>query len=356
MTMDPTGADVVTLVEGSDRIILQPTWSPRGERLAWVEVVLAGGPEDVAVVTALPDGSDRTRIAVSNPPFYLSWDPTGDQLVLLRNGAVQLEAGLIDVTAADPEEQIIGRGQPFYFAWQPGGEKIIAHVGIGDRLGHITMAGEETSLGVDPGLFQAPGWVGDAMFWVRDDDGTQSLVVSDSEGRDPRMLASADGFMHLTVSPDGSRVAYRELDVAAPAVTVGLRAQATVGELVVVDVASGEPTTIAADNPLAFMWSPDSEKLLFLSVTPAGFTWRVWDGESVTTYETFTPSRTLGRDYLPFFDQFALSIELWAPDSESFVYAGRSRSNEASQIWVQPLDGPARPIIAGVFAAFVPSS
>jgi hypothetical protein len=198
--------------------------------------------------------------------------------------------------------------------------------------------------------------MGEQMFWVRDDGSTQALVVSASDGSAAEVLATTEGFLHFVVSPDGERVAFRAADVEAPAVTVGLRAQQASGELVVVEVATGEPTVVDTGNPLAFLWSPDSTKLLFLSTAQLGFTWRVWEGGEVTTYDTFTPSRTFGRDYLPFFDQFAHSIELWSPDSGSFVYAGRRGVGDISQVWLQPLDGPARAVTPGVFAAFIPAS
>lgn len=366
LTMNPDGSDPVTLVDGSDRLVIQPTWSPGGERLAWTEVVSAGSSQPIVVVTALPDGSDRTRTPVGNPPFYLSWNPSGDGLVLLRNGATRLEAGYIDVTAGGSVESIVASGQPFYFAWDPTGSEILANIGVGSRLEIIQVVPLEpepgddgSSLGVDPGLFQAPAWVGDQLFWVRQvESDLQELVVSGPMGTAPRVLASYEGFVHFVVSPDGERLAYRILNQAPPAVTVAFEAQSGVsspGAIAVVDVESGDSTVIDESNAVTFFWSPDSQKLLFLSSASVGFAWSVWDGEATTEFEPFVPSATLGRDYLPFFDQFAQSIEFWARDSESFVYAGTVDDQDVG-IWVQPLDGPARRVADGVFAAFIPDA
>jgi hypothetical protein len=378
-TMNADGSEVVTIVNGSDRLVLQPTWSPGGERLAWTEVAPATAPDPVTVVTALPDGSDRTRVPVGNPPFYLSWDPTGDRLALLRNGPTVLVAGLIDVAGRGDSETMIASGQPFYFAWDPTGSEILANIGVGDRLETISVldAGGgaveppdsgspvpvppdySTPLGADPGHFQAPAWVGDSIFWARRRGDSQELVASAPGGADPRVLIPYRGFIQFVANADGSRLAFRVLDQAEPAVTVRFGAQpadAAAGVLSVLDVGSGEVSVIDDGNPLAFLWSPDSTKLLYLSLQATGFVWSVWDGDEVTTFAPFTPSLTLGRDYLPFFDQFAQSIELWSPDSSSFVYSGQASNDDDPGIWVQPLDGPARRVADGVFAAFPPAA
>lgn len=368
LTMDADGSDVETIVDGSDRLVLQPTWSPGGERLAWAEVTPATAPDPITVTSALADGSDRTRAPVANPPFYLSWDPTGDRLVLLRNGPTVIEAGLIDVAAGGGNEITIASGQPFYFAWDPTGSAILANVGVGDRLETIEIPGDSaaasaaggaTSLGVEPGHFQAPSWVGDSIFWSRRQGDSQQLVASAPGGANPRVLVPYQGFVQFVSTADGTRLAFRVLDQAEPAVTVRYTAQpadAAAGALSVLDVASSAVSVIDEGNPLAFFWSPDSTKLLFLSLHGNAFAWNVWDGEGVTTFDPFTPSLTLGRDYLPFFDQFAQSIELWSPDSSSFVYSGQRSSDEDPGIWVQPLDGPARRVADGVFAAFPPAA
>lgn len=362
LTMNPDGSDTVTLVDGSDRLVIQPTWSPGGERLAWTEVVSPSASDPVVVVTARPDGSDRIRTPVGNPPFYLSWNPSGEGLVLLRNGATQLEAGFIDVAGGGGIESTIASGQPFYFAWDPTGSEILANIGVGNRLETIPIAPLDeagASLGVDPGLFQAPAWVGDQLFWVRQSgDDIQELVVSGPAGDAPRVLATYEGFVHFVVSPDGERLAYRILDQAPPAVAVAFGAQSgasPAGALTVVDVESGDSTVVDESNPVTFFWSPDSQKVLYLSSASVGFAWSVWNGETTTQFEAFVPSTTLGRDYLPFFDQFAASIEFWAPDSESFVYAGTVDDQDVG-IWVQPLEGPARRVADGVFAAFIPAA
>ena len=60
-------------------------------------------------------------------------------------------------------------------------------------------------------------------------------------------------------------------------------------------------------------------------------------------------------EYLRFFDQYAQSMTLWAPDSSAFTYAGVSESGEDG-IWVQSLaEGAAAVRVApGVMATWSP--
>ncbi|MGH8913319.1 MAG: hypothetical protein ACRDZM_02245, partial [Acidimicrobiia bacterium] len=83
--------------------------------------------------------------------------------------------------------------------------------------------------------------------------------------------------------------------------------------------------------------------------------WHTWDGERSTSYRAFSPTGIFGRDYLAFFDQFALSISLWAPDSSAFAYAGGSSLEDAG-IWVQRIGGgdPVR-VSPGVMALWSPT-
>jgi len=83
------------------------------------------------------------------------------------------------------------------------------------------------------------------------------------------------------------------------------------------------------------------------------FRWRVWEGHERFVGDTFVPSPTLLRDYLPFFDQYAQTITPWAPDGSAFAYAGTHQGG--SGIWVQPLAGRRRLIGDGAFVTWTPT-
>jgi TolB protein len=141
-----------------------------------------------------------------------------------------------------------------------------------------------------------------------------------------------------------------------------------------VRVLSEEQSQPIAEEPvLAFWWSPDSQKLLFLTVEtrklpdsaqPVDFRpqssdslylrWHIWDGEHTTNFPRFVPSDTFLADYVRFADQYARSMTLWSPDSRAFTYAARAAGGEDA-IWVQPASGAgAQQVTAGTMATWSP--
>ncbi|MGZ8612903.1 MAG: hypothetical protein ACXWX0_11620, partial [Actinomycetota bacterium] len=62
------------------------------------------------------------------------------------------------------------------------------------------------------------------------------------------------------------------------------------------------------------------------------------------------------RDYLRFFEQYAQSMSLWAPDGSAFTYAGTNESGETG-IWIQPAQPDVEPVLmtGGVFASWSPA-
>jgi hypothetical protein len=82
----------------------------------------------------------------------------------------------------------------------------------------------------------------------------------------------------------------------------------------------------------------------------------VWKGGSSFTTPRFYPSETFARDYLEFFQQYAQSMSLWAPDGSAFTYAGSNEAG-ASGVWIQPATEGAEPVLVadGVFAEWSPA-
>jgi hypothetical protein len=345
---DADGSDLA-LIAGSvpgATLVRQPTWSPDGERIAWVALDADGTSAEIE--TAAADGSRPTDTPVAAAPFYLSWDPTSSRIVYLGGSAsADIELGLVDPAANTSVP--IDDGSPFYLSWAPAGKQLLVHVGM-DRLDRLAIDGGHTSLDDRPGTFSAPVWTSDGrtFVYVAASGTRQRLIAYDLVTARRDVLARFDGTITFVVSPDGSRVAFQVL-----------RNRTLVTPLSVLDRGTGTIERVATAFSPAFFWSPGGDKLLSLlpDLTPERlwFRWGVWDDGSSFTSARFVPSLEFSRDYLPFFEQYAQSMSLWSPEGTAFVYAGESESG-ASGVWIQPAVPDAAPVRVadGVVATWSP--
>jgi WD40-like Beta Propeller Repeat len=343
------GSDAVVLADSvpGETLVQQPTWSPDGERIAWAE--LHAGGTSAEIMTAAADGTRPTDTSVAAAPFYLSWDPTSSRIVYLGGSAsAAVELGLVDVDASTTAP--IDDGNPFYLSWAPSGKQLLVHVGT-ERLDRLAIDGAITRLGDRPGSFTAPVWSSDGrtLIYVAESGGRQQLVAYDLGTQRREVLARFEGTIMFVVSPDGRRVAFQVID-----------GQNLATPLSVMDRKTGKIERVATEYSSAFFWSPGSTKLLSLVPKPTPerlwFRWSVWEDGSSFTTGRFVPSVEFSRDYLPFFEQYAQSMNLWSPDGSAFVYAGQDESG-ASGVWIQPAIPHTAPVRVadGVVASWSPA-
>ena len=78
----PDGSDAVVLAEvvQGENLVVQPTWSPDGSRVAWVSLEATAGEPAATLVTTTARGTERTEASTTVAPFYLSWDPTSSRI------------------------------------------------------------------------------------------------------------------------------------------------------------------------------------------------------------------------------------------------------------------------------------
>ena len=348
----PDGSDAIVLAEvvQGESLVVQPTWSPDGSRVAWVSLEATAGDPAASLVTTTARGAERTEASTTVAPFYLSWDPTSSRIAFLgspqRDG---IQLGVVDVEAGGTQATRLDGGEPFYLSWDPTGRELLVHVGV-DRLDRLSLDGSLVTVNSRPGSFRAPVWTADGANFVYA-AGTptgQHLVVQDVARARADDLLSFSGSISFVVNPDGSRIAFQVVEGAND-----------VQPLSVIDLATGDIEQVSSSFVPAFFWSPRGDRLLhLLPEQDAGrvwFRWAVWGGNETLTSHRFYPSQTFGRDYLPFFEQYAQSMSLWAPDGTAFAYAGINEAGEEG-VWVQSVRPPGAPVrvMAGSFATWSP--
>jgi TolB protein len=370
-----------------------PTWSPNSSRLAYVGYTLANGiPTEGALYTTAPDSDNPIPIYTTtrNIPFYLYWSPDSRMVSFLANQDAETIA--LHVARSDEEDsmQVVDTGAPFYWAWAPDSSQMFTHVGgtraqsEDARLALLTFNNAESKRSLDaaPGQFQAPQWSRDGKILYSASNGSQQTIESsDVLGNDIKTLATYSGRASFASSPDGADVAYilTEAQTRLP----------HFGPLRVVD-ANGENVRSISEQPvLAFLWSPDSAKLAYLTVTlgqdessenldarisetasirPEKFPgeaspnqgqenelelhWRLWDraANESRTIASFSPTVSF-LNVIPYFDQYANSSTFWSPDSQSFVYTARE-TNTTGAVFIADAIGnnPPRRVGDGLIA------
>lgn len=356
-TMRADGTDPVTLAEpdpSTDRT--QPTWSPDGSQVAWTEQTDVG---ERFLVVAAEDGRMSTSTPAPLMAVYIAWNPGGSLIAMSGND----EEGNLLLATAEPGQSIavIDQGAPLYFDWARDGSSLL--VRTAERFEHVPIDGSERTQVPASGTFRIGVHIGDSLVLATARDVGDALAVADREGEIVRELIRYAGPIAYVAgpgddrlatmtrgSPESQRLAQLEksdLPILEP------------NRLVTVETATGDIEEVAQARGVAWFWSPDGRLLLYSTLEFVDgverLQWHTWDGERSVSYRAFSPTGIFGRDYLAFFDQFARSMSLWAPDGSAFAYAGGSSLDDAG-IWVQPVAGgdPVR-VSAGEMAMWSPT-
>jgi len=363
---------------GEARYYQFPTWSPDGERLAFVGVSSSDGSvETASLYTVARDGTELVEAFASDKevPVYLYWSPEGKHLSFLSAAEARAALALQIVPARRGEARILDAGEPYYWAWAPDGQSMLVHVGGAARfqpkarLAFLSLNGEvvEEGLSLRPTLFHAPAWSPDGqrtLMAVETDDGNRALLVADRRGVMDKVLTTFDGSIAFGWSPDGERVAY---------ITGDGGSQGTLGPLTVLDPDKPFEARVTEDTQaIAFFWSPDSRKIAYFvpslfSPTPEPgqtepseedqvlllslHTLDVKRGES-QLLTTFRPTDEFF-GILPYFDQYQHSATIWSPDSRNLVLSTYSRQGDPA-LWIVTASGKLEPrhLTEGLMAAW----
>jgi TolB protein len=339
-TVAPDGSDS-RLLTGAGAAYQFPAWAPDGGRIAAVGV---DGSEAGVYVWNDQEDARRGDLFTSSmrPPIYLYWSPDSRQVSFLANDRSSLGLWLAEADGSAPARQIAS-GQPFYWNWSQSSDRLFIHsggLGRSARLAFLDTNAERTGQNVaSPGLFQAPGISADGQYLAYGESvGARFVVAVEDQSSGERTTVPHLGQAALGWSPTTQQLAWTSprLDQLTSA-----------GPLRLLDAATGEITMLVQDTVFAFFWSPDGRSLAYLTLgsgasnpgatRPAGMaalsaagqaqrgrpSLRLWVVDVASGQQrllsTFRPSEIFLSQFLPFFDQYALSHRLWSPASDAIV-------------------------------------
>lgn len=373
-TMTPSGRDRCVLSDS--RYFYQfPAWSPDSRSIAVIGVEERHGGVFICDSPTVPHSTLRPLYeSQKQQPFYLYWSPDNRSLSFLAThprGDVALH--IVPLSGGIGGSRLVDIGRPYFWAWSLDSQSILVHRGGGQQEAQLRFieypfehANESIAL---PGMFQAPGISSSGRYWAYtalEQTNTSHIVIEDSQSR-RRMCFEHKGKAIVSWSPNSDLLA-----VISPLED----AQHYYGMLRLIDPTTGRVNVLTDDTVIAFFWSPDGQKIAYFTLTH-GTEWRdargenlyvqegyargrplplrhntaeVWldlnvvniDSERSQLLTPFMPNPIFLNQYLPFFDQYALSHRLWSPNSKSLTLP--VIANDREQIVVVPIDGQTPPL------------
>lgn len=383
-TIDPNGRALRPLSNGG-YFYQFPAWSPDGQSIAVIGTEERRGGIFIADEPHQPYSGVRSIYeSQRQQPFYLYWSPDSRQITFAANHPREgIGLHIVPAGGGSSVSRLLDVGRPYFWAWGEDNQSLFVHSGGGDAKGRLAFmdrpfeyVGENIA---SPGHFQTPGISPSGKYWAFaavNQMGTAEVIIEGSNTH-RRIKIEHEGAAILSWS--------RTQDVLA-VISPSVETPHFYGMLRLINPDSGNIQTLTDDTVVAFFWSPNGKKIAYFTLTHetesqdgAGQMLRIQEGyargrqlpeqnnpadvwldlnvvdlrsERSELITPFRPNPIFLNQYLPFFDQYALSHRIWSPDSKSLVLPVLANGNEL--IAVVPIDGvtPPLPIAEGIMASW----
>ncbi len=270
-----TGGRAVPISEGLPGHHRSPRWSPDGSHVAFQ----AGG--QIYQVPAL-GGSPRLLVAASPGKWaaYPAWSPDGQEIAYVEDWVIYARR-----TGGGSPRPITQHRLAHSLAWSPDGKWIAfvagnptfvfgeSPVGSPANIGNVAPSsiwvvpaagGEAVRVTEDRSLHMSPAWLpgGPRLLYVSDRDGSRDVYVvrlgsSGAPAGGPRRLTTGLGAHTISVSPDGSRLAYSVYTQSANIWSIAVPQAGAVA------AAAATPVTTGSQAIEGLAVSPDGRWLAF---------------------------------------------------------------------------------------------
>ena len=381
--INPQGQLVTTAPDGkNERVLTPPTrryqfpaWSPTGAELAVIGSSPTGG--GVFTVKDHAGAAPQTLYESSAGPIYLYWSPDGKKVGFLASGEAGLE---LQVAGSGGKAKKVASGNPLYWQWGRDSQKLLVHTGVlaDGELAFYTLAGRTGKPLGTPGLFNAPGLSPSERYlaYAESGSGATRIVLRGNTEKNAELRREVPykGLAAFSWSPATDKLAIMNPPTAV---------RFPYGPIRLLDAQTGDLTPLVDTTAVAFFWSPDGKYLAYLAprrqndgqvtqrlaprpgqqplapnVAPVSSQSEVVQDLPllelrVVNVKTgadrlllpFTPTPLFVNQFLPFFDQYALSHHIWSPDSTALVLP--LQSAEGPKIVAIPLAGKPKVLAAG---------
>lgn len=377
-TINADGSDLRLL---SDELVSYqfPAWSPEGARIAAIGNDGSQGLIDIFADESVDDSSNSSRMFASREelPFYMYWSPDAQMISFLANTPESgLAMNLVDVESKDSRARAFG--SPFYWQWTADSTKVFMHQGIiNGQVGFLEAAGDKQLAEnlAESGFFRSPGISPSGDYIAYGESGIRGneIIIKNSplstnDLPEVSRALSHKGFTAMSWSPEQDQLAF---------ILPKQESMSSFGDLATMDAETGLLETLTEESVIAFFWSPDGKYIMYLTpqraegndfanqldvyrsargdtiISESYLAQYLAQGDEIelavniaevsigeVTYLTsIRPTVNFINQFVPFFEQYALSHNVWSGDSQAVVLPTRDREGMSNIAVIYIEDG-----------------